>query len=133
MAFGKKNQCNGYAFSKDIVWFFRAYKIATPSQKKTRRGGNFRRINTCGKVPLQVNFLDNDIDIAFYLSNLSTEVSFFSLIGHHKIQYIRNFNIRPLILTCSIFSPSPLSLPNIFIRRSQSALSVIHAEHLKLV
>jgi hypothetical protein len=30
-----------------------------------------RQINTCRKVPLQVNFLDNDIWHAFYQYNLS--------------------------------------------------------------
>jgi hypothetical protein len=36
-------------------------KIATPPKQKSRRGGGLRQINTCGKVPLQVNFLDDDI------------------------------------------------------------------------
>jgi hypothetical protein len=45
-----------------------------PKQKPKREGG-LRQINTCFKVPLQVNFLDNDIGIAFYQSNLSTSYS----------------------------------------------------------
>jgi hypothetical protein len=40
---------------------FRTYKIARPPQKIPRRGGGFRQINTCYKVPLQVNFFYNDI------------------------------------------------------------------------
>jgi hypothetical protein len=35
-------------------------------------GGGLRHIKTCRNVPLQVNFLHNDIDIAFYESNRST-------------------------------------------------------------
>jgi hypothetical protein len=35
---------------------FRTYKIAKPPQTKTlRRGGRLRQINTCRKVPIQVN------------------------------------------------------------------------------
>jgi hypothetical protein len=37
---------------------FRTYKIARPS---IARRGPLRQINTCRKVPLQVNFLDEDI------------------------------------------------------------------------
>jgi hypothetical protein len=35
---------------------FRTYKIATPPKQKPRKGGGLRHINTCRKVPLQVNF-----------------------------------------------------------------------------
>ncbi len=35
---------------------FRTYKIARPPQTKTQEGGGLRQINTCRKVPLQVNF-----------------------------------------------------------------------------
>ncbi len=52
---------------------FRTYKIALPPQTKSRKGGGLRQINTCCKVPLRVNFLHNDIGIAFYPSNLSTQ------------------------------------------------------------
>ncbi len=52
---------------------FRVYKIARPPQAKTLGGeGPHRQINTCHKVPLLVNFLDDDFCIAFYQSNLST-------------------------------------------------------------
>ncbi len=40
---------------------FRTYKIARPPKQKPRRGRGLRQINTCRKVPLQVNFLDDDI------------------------------------------------------------------------
>ncbi len=38
---------------------FRPYKIAT--KQKPRRGGGLRQINTCRRVPLQVNFYNNNI------------------------------------------------------------------------
>jgi hypothetical protein len=37
----------------------RTYKIARPPKQKPSRGGGLRQINTCRKVPLQVNFLDD--------------------------------------------------------------------------
>ncbi len=41
---------------------FRTHKIAILPQTKTWEGRRHRQIiNTCRKVPLQVNFLDNDI------------------------------------------------------------------------
>jgi hypothetical protein len=40
---------------------FRNHKIARPPKQKPRRGGVLRQINTCREVPLQVNFLDDDI------------------------------------------------------------------------
>ncbi len=40
---------------------FSTYKIATPTQTKPRKGVGLRQIKTCSKVPIQVNFLDDDI------------------------------------------------------------------------
>jgi hypothetical protein len=40
---------------------FRTCKIALPPKQNPRRGRGLRQINICRKVPLQVNFLDNDI------------------------------------------------------------------------
>ena len=40
---------------------FRTYKIVRPPQTKTWERRGLRQINTCRKVPLQVNFLDDDI------------------------------------------------------------------------
>jgi hypothetical protein len=39
---------------------FRTYKIALPPQTKTWTGGGLRQINTCHKVPWQVNFFKNE-------------------------------------------------------------------------
>jgi hypothetical protein len=39
---------------------FRAKLLDHPKQK-ARRGGGLRQMNTCRKVPLQVNFLYDDI------------------------------------------------------------------------
>jgi hypothetical protein len=42
-------------------------------KQKPRRGGGIRQINTCRKVPLQVNFFSiTTYGFAFYQSNLST-------------------------------------------------------------
>jgi hypothetical protein len=47
---------------------FRTYEIATPPQQKPRRGGGL-----CRKVPLQINFLEDDILHCFLsVYNLST-------------------------------------------------------------
>jgi hypothetical protein len=35
---------------------YRTYKIALPPQKKSRRGGGLRQINTCRKVPFTCKF-----------------------------------------------------------------------------
>jgi hypothetical protein len=40
---------------------FKTYKIARPTETKTQEGRGLRQINTCRKVPLQINFLDDDI------------------------------------------------------------------------
>jgi hypothetical protein len=40
---------------------FSAYKFLYHPKQKPRREGDLRQINTCRKVPLQVNFFDNDI------------------------------------------------------------------------
>ncbi len=46
---------------------FRSNKIALPPQTKPRRGGCFRQINTCRKVPLNVIFCQiTTFGIAFY-------------------------------------------------------------------
>ncbi len=52
---------------------YRTYTIARPPQTEPWRGGEFRQINTCSKVPLQVNFFwMTTFCIAFCHSNLST-------------------------------------------------------------
>ena len=48
-------------------------KLLDHPKQKPRRGGGLRQINTRRKVPLQVNFSDNDIlhcFLSFYLSTL---------------------------------------------------------------
>jgi hypothetical protein len=40
---------------------FRTHKIATPHQIIAYEGRGLKQINTCRKVPIKVNFLNNDI------------------------------------------------------------------------
>ncbi len=51
-------------FGRSLSLFFRPdsepTKLLDDPKQKPERGGGLRQINTCRKVPLQVNFLDND-------------------------------------------------------------------------
>ncbi len=61
------------AGAHSLLTRFRTYKLLYHPEQKPRREWGFRQINTCRKVLYRSISLDNDIGIAFYQSNLSTD------------------------------------------------------------
>ncbi len=55
------SQCQSALLNTDSVWLGGGGGCWDHPKQKARRGGGLRQINTCRKVPLQVNFLYDDI------------------------------------------------------------------------